>query len=95
MAKELSQDDMSKIAKSLGAIQATVIFITNGGDKEQVDCNELMLSVVGNRAALTSGDARQFIEATIRWCGERLGMQVEYPHRQRTWLDGENDGVRP
>ena len=87
MAK-LSDDAAGKLLDALGTIQGAVLVITDGGDKEEGECAELMRRVIGNKGVtLTSGDARQFTEATIRWCGERLGMQVEYPHRQRTWLD--------
>lgn len=53
-----------------------------GGKKEVeiTDIERLLLTVKGNRAneVMTLGDLRQLTEATIRWCGERLGMQVDY-----------------
>lgn len=51
-----------------------------GTDKEigLTDIERLLRSVQGNRAAAQFADLRQLTEATIRWCGERLGMQVDY-----------------
>lgn len=42
------------------------------------DIERLLCSIQGNRAAVEVADLRQLTEATIRWCGERLGMQVDY-----------------
>lgn len=77
--KPPSDKDYDLSILACGKMFKNILYLT-GEDKEagMTDIERLLHSVQGNRAAVQSADLRQLTEATIRWCGERLGMQVDY-----------------
>ena len=79
--KRPNGEEVALAVLACGKMFRNTLGLTGGKKEVEVtDIERLVLTVKGNKtnAALTLGDLRQLTEATIRWCGERLGMQVDY-----------------